>query len=221
MRIAFACVLRSGGDFRTEHVVGLQTGLQEHLSLTIERVCLTDLPDEVREAGWYGRIERLRTDWPGWWSKLELLDPRIFAGYDRVLYADLDTVFVGSLADIVAATAATEGFVMLSDFNRADRPASGVMAWRPSEGTASVYRDYSKRGSEPGNPRRLDFYLAPKLEENGVAVERWQDLVPGQIVSYKRHVRKGRRGGNGKVPPKARIVCYHGVPRPWAEPLPR
>ena len=39
--------------------------------------------------------------------------------------------------------------------------------------------------------------------------DRWQDVVPGQVVSYKVHCAKG-------VPPGARIICFHGQPRPWA-----
>jgi hypothetical protein len=40
---------------------------------------------------------------------------------------------------------------------------------------------------------------------------RWQDAVPGQVVSYKVHCQKG-------VPPDARVICFHGAPRPFAVP---
>ena len=38
----------------------------------------------------------------------------------------------------------------------------------------------------------------------------WQDLLPGQVVSYKNHIR-----GKEKFPARARVVCFHGKPRPW------
>ena len=36
----------------------------------------------------------------------------------------------------------------------------------------------------------------------------WDDVVPGQVVSYKVHCRAG-------VPAGARVVCFHGRPKPW------
>jgi hypothetical protein len=51
---------------------------------------------------------------------------------------------------------------------------------------------------------------------------RWQDVLPGQVVSYKIHVqldpKKGKHIGNGLVPAGTRVVCFHGQPRPWAVP---
>lgn len=38
------------------------------------------------------------------------------------------------------------------------------------------------------------------------AIYRWQELLPGQIVSYKVHCRNG-------IPPNARVVCLHGRPK--------
>ena len=35
-------------------------------------------------------------------------------------------------------------------------------------------------------------------------------VVPGQIVSYKLSVQE-----TGRLPPGARLVCFHGHPRPW------
>jgi hypothetical protein len=41
---------------------------------------------------------------------------------------------------------------------------------------------------------------------------RWQDELPGQFVSYKVHCSEG-------VPNDARVVVFHGTPRPWDTPL--
>ena len=47
----------------------------------------------------------------------------------------------------------------------------------------------------------------------------WQDILPGQIVSYKKHVIHKKKNehatGDGTVPAGTRIVCFHGKPRPW------
>ena len=36
----------------------------------------------------------------------------------------------------------------------------------------------------------------------------WQDILPGQIVSWKADCKQG-------VPKEARVVYFHGNPRPW------
>ncbi len=38
--------------------------------------------------------------------------------------------------------------------------------------------------------------------------ELWQDLVPGAVVSWKKHCQRGVASG-------ALVVCHHGKPRPW------
>ncbi len=38
----------------------------------------------------------------------------------------------------------------------------------------------------------------------------WEEELPAQLVSYKRHVRRN----NDCLPPNARIVSMHGRPRP-------
>jgi hypothetical protein len=43
----------------------------------------------------------------------------------------------------------------------------------------------------------------------GYNIDRWQELVPDQVFSYKAHIR------DRAVPPSARVVCFHGKPRPW------
>lgn len=190
-----ACVLRSGGDYRPEHVAQLRDSVTQWLP-SARFVCLSDcdVPCE--------RIP-LITNWPGWLAKLELFRPGLFD--DTVLYLDLDTLIVGSLDDIVAYP---HRFTMLSDFNRPDIPASGVMAWRGDyrhlfrefhAGHVPFYRRYWPHKGDAG-------WIVGRLRD---APDRFDAAAPGRIVSYKSHV-----VGRG-VPPNASIVCFHGRPRPW------
>jgi hypothetical protein len=43
---------------------------------------------------------------------------------------------------------------------------------------------------------------------------RWQKTFPDQVISYKVHI-KTAKGGDRPLPKDARIVCFHGQPRPW------
>jgi hypothetical protein len=46
--------------------------------------------------------------------------------------------------------------------------------------------------------------------------QRWQSVVPGQLYSYKAHCR-----GRAVPPPDARVICFHGEPRPETPACPR
>lgn len=197
MSVTVCAVLRSGGEYRHHHVEALAAGVAEHLP-GADFVCLTDMRPERTI------FAQMRHGWPGWWSKLELFRPGLFAG--RILYLDLDTVITGDLSEIAAYVGP---FAMLSDFLRPERPASGVMAWQADcEPARRVWDafiqapDYAMQTSG-GDQAFIRSVL-------GDDVDRLQDLVPGQIASYKVHVRD-----TGRVPSGTRLVCFHGKPRPW------
>jgi hypothetical protein len=94
--------------------------------------------------------------------------------------------------------------------------ASGMM-FLPEAERASVWREWMhdpeahmKRAGMRGDGGFLNTLW------NGHAA-RWQQLLPGQVVSYKAHVRKSTHAmysGNGTVPDGARVICFHGRPRP-------
>lgn len=137
----------------------------------------------------------LEHDWPGWWAKLELFRPHIFAG--PVLYLDLDTLIVGDLSRIASYRGP---FAMLSDFYKPASLASGVMAWTPGPHTEAIYHRF-REGVRTFEGRSDRWYA-----RNAPTADRLQDLYPGEIVSLKAHARKG-------VPDGARLVCGHGNPR--------
>lgn len=204
MRVA--TVLRSGGDFEPRHVARLVAQIERHLP-GAEIVCLSDVAVECERIA-------LKHDWPGWWAKMELYRPDI--GGD-LLYIDLDTTIVGPLDEIAAAGQLT----VLADFYRPELVQSSLM-FLPEADRAEIWRAFS---SDPARhmaecatrERWGDQGFLNELWNAGAA--RWQDVLPGQVVSWKLHVRKAvnpaRESGDGTVPQRARIVCFHGAPRPW------
>ncbi|MCH4563351.1 hypothetical protein MKP05_09435 [Halomonas sp. EGI 63088] len=196
------CVLRSGGDYGPEHVQWL-AGRVDLLQWLVGKSgvlqCLSDVP--VRGVP----TLPLAHGWPGWWSKLELFRPDI--GGD-LLYMDLDTVVLGDLQQLIDAAGGRT--TMLSDFYWPERPASGLM-YIAERDKARVWEAW--RRDPAGHMRRRggrgtlgdQGFLGRVL---GDGVQRWQDVAPGQVVSYKAHCRQG-------VPPGARVCCFHGQPRPW------
>lgn len=181
--LTVCCVLRSGGCYTPEYVERLKAGIEQHLT-DFNFVCLSDIDVPNRMA--------LVTDWPGWWAKLE-----IFRLKGRVLYFDLDTVIAGDLAEIANYP---HRFTMLRDFIYPDRLASGVMAWG---GDYQFLFDHFHLGLID-RYRRQPRYGDGGYIQDQVDSQAFQDILPGQMLSYKQH--PDRRA--------ARVVCYHGLPRP-------
>lgn len=210
-----ACVLRSGGDFGPEHVAPLFRGVISRWPLCIPTtprfVVFTDglryFPDTRPLSASVG---------PGWWAKMEMFNPA-HDDLGDILYFDLDTVLVGKLDAIVAACAhAYAGSmvapVMLRDFGHSTRVQSGMM-YLPVKVRRQTWLAWKEDPGAVMRRFRGDGEFLNSLWCDGAL--RWDNFVPGQIVSYKKHV----RSNNGVVPLNARVVCYHGKPRPWETPL--
>lgn len=185
------CVLRSGGEYGPEHVQWLAKMVPG-----LECISDVDVPGVP--------CIPLRHDWPGWWSKLELFRHDIPGDLS---YIDLDTVVLGDIAPIIAA--ANGKTTMLSDFYWPEKPASGLM-YIAQQDKAQVWgewmRDPAGHMNAPVSRGVIgdQGYLGKILP----GVQRWQDVAPGSVVSYKAHCKQG-------VPDSATVVCFHGKPRPW------
>jgi len=197
-----ACVLRSGGEYKPEHVYKLLYSIEAHWPKAhLRMVVLTDMELETK---W--EVIPLAYKWPGWWSKLELFSPDLdFLG--DILYFDLDTTVVGSLAEIAAERRLT----LLEDFFRPAKLGSGLMHLPVEERSIIWDRWMASPESHMRKFRGDQEFIAPILLANW-EVRRWQQVLPGQVVSYKVHVPIKR------IPEDVRVVCFHGRPRPWNAP---
>lgn len=187
-------VYKTGGDFAARHVQALHAAIARNLP-GAESVCLTDVPSIPGV-----RTEPLRFGWPGWWSKMELFAP----WHDgATLFMDLDTVLVGDLHDIATVGRLT----VMRDVYRPGGLQSSIM-FIPEAERAAVWDDWIRDPwrimdhQKHGDQGFLERHWLDKAD-------RWQDVLPGQVVSYKADVRKT------EMPPNARVVVFHGKPRPW------
>lgn len=213
--ITIACILKTGGDFSAEHVYVLFKQVSDHLAIPFRFRCLTD--DKRVLDTTLG--DPLLHNFPGWWSKMEL-----FSIPGPLIYFDLDTVIIGdldSLAEDVKDLKLSE-LMMLRRF-RHPGWASGIMGWQGD--WSWVLRRFITELSF-GHA----FVVTPKgfrLDNGGaqfIGDQNWiaralmpvwpivaaQDMIRG-IYSYRHHIRS-RKGG---MPDDARIICFHGHPRPW------
>jgi hypothetical protein len=191
------CVLRSGREYGPQDVAALDHCLKRFLpGFTLE--CLSDVDVPVP------RIP-LTENWPGWWSKMELFRPGILGD---IFYLDLDTVIVRPIEHLATIGRLT----MLADFYYPQQIASGLM-YLPQSCRAAVWNKWiaNPQGHMAENLRGGDqafLRTIPAMRD----AECWQKAFPDQVISYKVHliVKAGRK----TLPESARIVCFHGKPRP-------
>lgn len=140
--------------------------------------------------------------WTGCFPKLYAHSPESELE-GRVLVFDLDTVIVGDLTDFAEYDG---GFTTRMEANK--RTSGGDLLGFQAGETYQLWENYkaiSKYVEKfDGDEREIyDMLWRRKMLF-------WDDELPGQLVSYKRHVRRN----NNKLPENACIVSMHGKPRP-------
>lgn len=200
--LTIACVLKSGGEFKPQHVYTLREGVARNLSLKHKFVCLTDMGVDCETL-------TLQHGWPGWFSKLELCDGRLTGD---VFYLDLDSTITGSLDDLVTG----HRFTVLENFwafehRDPDRIGSGLMAWNTD--LTAIYRAFVKNADRYLREYRTTAKFGDQAfikDHSPVPMERWQRKFPGRVLSFRKHVLPLKR-----VPDSASVVCFGGKCRPW------
>lgn len=161
-----------------EYVRRLRAGVERHYRGKFNFHVLTDGP-------------------PSWWAKMALFEPGRFEG--RCVYFDLDTVISGPLVDLLAYDGPFAG---LRDVWQPGQMGSGVMSWTAGEAD-HIWRAWVDAGRPQDDPHGDQAFITQHMP----TALRLQDLLPGQIVSFKAHCGQG-------VPEGARVICFHGRPRP-------
>ncbi len=207
-----ACVLRSGGEYRVEHVERLAKQVGHHAPFGTGFLCMTDQPVEVSSMmdGLTSPLDLdclvLAHNWPRWFAKLEL-----YGQAGPILYLDLDVTVMGSLEPLLIEAMAHD-LIACRDFWHPELHGinTSVVGWRGDAG--SLCRAFA------GSPvAHESIYDAPgKWGDQGFVrdhwrgdVAMWQDLLPGMVMSYKRGVLLG------EDPSDCRVLVSHGRPRPW------
>jgi len=212
--VTFACVYRTGGDYSADYVRRLRAGIAEHFKAPFRFVCLTNA--DLNLAG--VETVKLKHNWRGWWSKIELFRPELFV--DPVVYLDLDTMIVRDVTDIFGAG---YGFAACADWKFVDQNGpvlnSCVMCWDPVFDFSHIYKNFevscTPRYEQNWQRWGDQGYIQDQVGESFVKL---QDMWPDRFVHYKNDVRP-----KGRVPDGASVVCFSGRPRPhqinWSLPL--
>lgn len=194
-----ATVLRSGGRYTYEHV----RLLEDQLGSDVPLVVYTDLEDVLVKRGTLAR--ELTYGLPGWWSKMELFNP---AFNEDIFYFDLDTVI--RRRPRMLAQGITSPMI-LRDFYRPEGLQSSVMCI-PHRFKHFIWRKWME-----GPEVWMSLYDRDGLGDQAFLEHcgksfwgRLQDKYPGEFVSWKADHLAGR-----PLPTLARVVVFHGDPKPW------
>ena len=194
--------------YDADYVNKLYRAVKRNLTLPFNFFCITDDARDIDES--INIISVEHEDLPGWWQKLVLFKP-LDQLKGRVLYLDLDTIITGSLDEMAAYSG---DFIIVKPFYRASGFMSSVMAFESGFG-----RQVWTRFME--DPQAAMDICAPLPERKGawgdqrwleICVDQadyWQDLYPGQMVSFKANVLPQQR-----IPADTRVILFHGEPRP-------
>lgn len=163
-------------------------------------VCFTDQPDGLDS---YIEARALPEGMRGWWNKLYLFKEGVFEEGERVIYLDLDTCITGSLDRIIQYDGE---FAILRDFYKLDKYGPGAMMWRGGFGK-EIWSSYE----DAGFPTEMEWgdwdWINSYFENTSYKPQILQDIFPNEVVSFKVQARHG-------IPKHAKIVCFHGLPRP-------
>lgn len=197
-----ACVWKTGGIYTASHVDRLKAQVERHAPTGTPFMCLSDFAT-------YSTTSAMKHGWPGWWSKVELLNHE-----GPILYLDLDVNVIGDLGPLLEA-AWRHDLVMARGFWGPDDPNefnSSVMAWRfdaPSQ-LYDLFLTDPDRFMEEGKRRDRwgdQGFIAAHHKGQILA---WQDKLPGMVCSYKRGALMGENLDD------CRVLVSHGDPKPWA-----
>lgn len=195
----------SGDDHGEKYVDTLYRMVRRNLSTPFKFICFCDRDLSVHpkiEQRLFSKKDSL--SWKGVLPRMYMYSPQAEL-YGQVLALDLDVVIVGPLDDIAGYRG---DFCVRSKFKPGEEyKADGDIIGFNADKCRGIWYKFMKDPIAVENftgGRERYFYRKAVVRE-----DRWQRLFPGQIVSYKRHVRR-----RGKPPKKAVIVSCHGKPRP-------
>jgi hypothetical protein len=194
--------LKWGPRYGPEYVNNLQGMVARNLTMPHRFLCITDDPVGVE-----CETRPMAVDVPTFWGKVEAFSHPVPG---RILVCDLDTVIVGNIdgfASYDGPFCVTRPFI-----ERGGGVNSGLMSiaadfgrhiWErfAADPEAAIARTYDER-DPPWNYGDQRW-----IEMNVETVDYWQELLPGQLRSYKRECRP-------VLPPDTRIVAFHGHPDP-------
>lgn len=191
--IVLKTVLKSGGVYKPEHVLRMQSMLDKYVDCPAMFVCYSEMliPGVI--------VRPLKHDWPGWWSKIH-----VFQEIEDSFYIDLDMTITNNITDIVSCE--TDFMALRNMTPRIEGIGSAMMKWRGDK--RFIYEIFKSDPERYMIEHSRDKIGTPWLGDQGFLwalckdnFEFYQSRFPNRIKKYN------ASGGDVKV--------YYGKNKPW------
>ena len=192
-------VLRSGPHWKAEYVYNFKKGLDKHLTIPFDFICLSDINLDVP-------TEKLLPAGQGYWSKLQMFRPELnLTG--PCLYFDLDTIISGNIDDLVSSFF-NHNFLMLQDPWKPEQSGSGIMWWNGDY--SFLWNEYITQQEDFWNK---SYNEHPRFGDQGYIIDR---VAHKQIQSVIPDPTSVSRVTKKKAKPGVKIIVFAGPNRkPW------
>lgn len=188
-----------GSKFTPEYVNKLHNMINRHVTIPHNFICYTEDPKGI-ECETRPFIKEL----PTWWYIVGLFNKE--HGFkDKTVYLDLDTVILDNIDHILSWDV---DFAILRDFYRPRGLQTAFITWEPEWGAFiwdKFLQDKPNLKASSGTNGFIEKCVPPNT------ANKYQDEFPDELVSYKVHIRDKKLNN---PPEKAKMVFYHGNPRP-------
>lgn len=211
MDTTVVCVLKTGDfynrntkvNYDSKYPLWLKRQCEKFITIPFKFVCLTDL-DSLEGVD----TIKLKHNFPGWWSKMELFRPNLFET-KNIFYLDLDTVLTGNIDHIIKYNHKFTTLRYISSKNpKTDKIGSGLMAWSVDlsflydkfVANSAIYIEEYKTQDKWGDQGFIYHHCK--------GMQKFQDIFPDQIVSWKFNLNREDPKEHNK------IIIFHGTPKP-------
>lgn len=212
MKSVVMCMLWGlwGGEYADQYVSKLYRMVRRNTSVDFDFICLCDRPIRCRDSN----IHILPI--PPHITKWQFNLPKTYLHYPfeelkgrQILFFDLDTIIVGNIDHFLNYRGSLCGIEPFAPNNRGKHIGGGVLSFE-----CGAYRGiFTAVEANPvqwakktqGGKERL---LLKDFEEQYDGYNYWQKLHPSHVVSFKRHCKRNN------IPTDARIIAFHGIPKP-------
>jgi hypothetical protein len=204
-------------EYTAEHVNILSAMLKRNLTIPYKLFCITDDPTGLGKdieymPLWSDPYVEVPPNKPNCYRRLKMYSRdaiRMFG--ERILSIDLDCVIVDNIDSLVDRK---EDFVA---WNKQGVPYQGGLILHKTGTRVFLWEDFDPAES-PKLGKKMNFvgsdqaWVSAKLPA-GEGI--WTAERHG-VLSYKSHIRNNAEYlETGKLPEGAKIIFYHGSPKPW------
>jgi len=178
-KLKIVTVLKSGPKWLPEYVYNFKKGVDKHITIPYDFVCLSDLSLSVPTLP-------LNEIGSGFWSKIQIFRPE-FQLTGPCLYFDLDTIITNNI-DSMIEKFFNHNFLMLEDFWHPGQGASGILWWQgdysnlwneyvagKQEDWSYTYRPKIRYGDQAFIRERVDFKLIQQVIQDSESIKRFNE----------------------------------------------